>query len=448
MDHTTPQLNLPYMAPAQAQKYVIFNEAMLAIDGLTQTQIVERNVNVPPSDPNAGAGYLIGEAPVDDWQSHAGDLAIFTEGGWRFHSPQEGWTLYDLATQTYRLFKAGEWVPLLDSTAAETTSQLGVNTQADATNRLSIKSDAILISHDDVTPGTGDVRVNLNRAGDAHTASLIFQNDYQGRAELGLSGGQDFALRVSADGTHWDDAFSVNAQTAQVTFSNPPPAATLVNLLSDGGRFAGISYLQSIYANNYVQPFYLSPTNGGVFEAGPKFISDNNDFGGGRGALDPVINELMTKWRDNSEPRFRRYGIEFFSLKVNAGTGTSSSVTHAGQTYYLGVSNATLPLPQHFSINLQVRALSKSVLFRDTPDYALFRDGVRQTSHTVIQPSDGWVQITRLSNFSDGQYTGYLPALLLAYCEVEAEFLLAGLSVTPGHLHMRPDYYYEVIGKL
>jgi hypothetical protein len=36
---------------------------------------------------------------------------------------------------------------------------LGIRATADPGNRLAVKSDGVLLSHDDVTPGTGDLRV-------------------------------------------------------------------------------------------------------------------------------------------------------------------------------------------------------------------------------------------------------------------------------------------------
>src|ERR1700682_3996813 len=43
-----------------------------------------------------------------------------------------------------------------------TLTKLGINTAADTTNRLALKFNAALFSHDDVTPGTGDMRIVLN----------------------------------------------------------------------------------------------------------------------------------------------------------------------------------------------------------------------------------------------------------------------------------------------
>ena len=79
------------------------------------------------------------------------------------------------------------------------TKKFGVNASADATNRLSVKSDAILFSHDDVTPGNDDCIVKVNKKAAADTGSVVFQTNASGRAEFGLTGDDDFHVKVSPD---------------------------------------------------------------------------------------------------------------------------------------------------------------------------------------------------------------------------------------------------------
>jgi hypothetical protein len=78
------------------------------------------------------------------------------------------------------------------------TPQLGVNTAADASNRLTVASDASLFTH---AGGGHQIKINKNTA--SNTASLLLQNGFSGRAELGLAGNDDLSLKVSADGAQW-----------------------------------------------------------------------------------------------------------------------------------------------------------------------------------------------------------------------------------------------------
>jgi hypothetical protein len=49
------------------------------------------------------------------------------------------------------------------------------------------------------------------------TASLLYQDAFSGRAELGLAGDDDFHLKVSADGATWKEAILINRWTGAVT---------------------------------------------------------------------------------------------------------------------------------------------------------------------------------------------------------------------------------------
>ena len=90
-------------------------------------------------------------------------------------------------------------------------AQLGVSTAPDAVNRLSVVSPATLFSH----AGAGH-QVKVNKAAAGETASLLFQTDWSGRAEMGLAGGDDFSLKVSADGMAWAEALVADRSTARV----------------------------------------------------------------------------------------------------------------------------------------------------------------------------------------------------------------------------------------
>jgi Protein of unknown function (DUF2793) len=69
---------------------------------------------------------------------------------------------------------------------------------ADATNRLSINSPASLFNH----TGAGH-KVKVNKAAAIDTGSFLFQTGFSGRAEFGLTGSDDFQIKVSADGAAW-----------------------------------------------------------------------------------------------------------------------------------------------------------------------------------------------------------------------------------------------------
>ncbi len=90
--------------------------------------------------------------------------------------------------------------------------------------------------------GTGDLRYKLNKEGSAGTLSLLFQDSYSGRAEIGLVGDDDFCIKVSPDGAVWNDALRIDRSTGTVAFpagaaSPTAPAGVaggVTNLLING----------------------------------------------------------------------------------------------------------------------------------------------------------------------------------------------------------------------
>lgn len=109
-----------------------------------------------------------------------------------------------------------------------TATTLGINATADATNKLAVASPATLFNHD----GNGhQVKVNKNAAAD--TASLLYQTNFSGRAEIGTTGDDDFHIKVSPDGSAWTDAIKINKTTGASTLIAPllgtPTSGTLTN---------------------------------------------------------------------------------------------------------------------------------------------------------------------------------------------------------------------------
>jgi hypothetical protein len=91
-------------------------------------------------------------------------------------------------------------------------AKFGINVAADLTNRLAVSADASLFTH----AGTSH-RLKLNKASAADTASVIFQDNGSGRAEIGLAGDDALHLKVSPDGSAWSEALSIAQSSGLVT---------------------------------------------------------------------------------------------------------------------------------------------------------------------------------------------------------------------------------------
>lgn len=93
----------------------------------------------------------------------------------------------------------------------------GVNATADTQNRLSVNSAAILFNHEGA-----DIRMKLNKNTETDTASVLFQAGFGGRAEIGLTGDDDFHFKVSPDGGSFYSAILFDKNTGQIKHMKTP----------------------------------------------------------------------------------------------------------------------------------------------------------------------------------------------------------------------------------
>ena len=223
----TPHLSLPYLAAAQAQKHVTHNEALRLLDALVQLSVVSRLIT-PPLSPIDGARHIVLPAATGVFGGQAGKIATFVDGGWLFAVPEEGWLAFSEADNRQYIYRAAAWQDhIATAVSGAPLAKIGINTNADATNKLAVKSNAAYISHDDVTPGTGDTRLSLNKSLPAKNASLVFQTNWSARAEMGLSGDDDWRIKVSADGATWRDALFIDGATGFLGVGTSVPEGPL-----------------------------------------------------------------------------------------------------------------------------------------------------------------------------------------------------------------------------
>src|SRR3954454_11831150 len=82
----TPNLALPLIAAAQAQKHVTHNEALLAIDALVHCAVKDKHLAAPPAAPAEGDRYIVAASPTGAWSGKAGMIAAWQDGVWRFYA--------------------------------------------------------------------------------------------------------------------------------------------------------------------------------------------------------------------------------------------------------------------------------------------------------------------------------------------------------------------------
>jgi len=214
MPDDTTILSLPLILPAQAQKHVTHNEALAQLDLIVQLAVIDRVLTTAPALPTLGDRHIVAAGASGPWVGQSGRIALYAETGWQFTQPLPGWQAHVLAEGQTAVFEGLVWETLSDGPL--TVAQLGVSAVADATNRLVVSSDAVLLNH----AGAGH-QLKLNKAAAGDTASLLFQTGFSGRAEMGTAGSDGFDIKVSADGAVWSTALGADAATGEVTLPEP-----------------------------------------------------------------------------------------------------------------------------------------------------------------------------------------------------------------------------------
>lgn len=205
----TANLGLPFIEGSQAQKHVTHNEALRILDAVIQVAVLDADRMAPPADPDDGDRHIVAAVPTGAWAGHAAAIATWEDGAWRFLAPHTGWIAWSIADDMLLVYDGSEWRDLRDLPSM--VDMFGVYTTADATNRLSVRSNAVLFS--DVATGdggSGDVRLQMSKQGAGNTASIVFSNAFSGRAEFGLVESDAFKLKVSPDGSSFIEAFNID----------------------------------------------------------------------------------------------------------------------------------------------------------------------------------------------------------------------------------------------
>ncbi len=245
MSESTPNLSLPLIMASQAQKHITHNEALTVLDMLCQLTAKTEGTNTPPTDPEDGDVHLLGSAPTGDWDGQANTVASYDGSGWRFVAAKTGWRAF---VESYggRLmyFDGTEWVALEGTSAGGgggfdgEVEAIGIGTAVDSTNPLSAKLNTALFTALPTTEsGNGSMSVTLNKDADGTDLGLLFQNNAQTVAQLGLFGSDDMTLQVSSDGITYHTAYTVAPSNGILCQPNLP-------------RFKGVTNYDNLLTQN------------------------------------------------------------------------------------------------------------------------------------------------------------------------------------------------------
>jgi len=221
----TGNLALPYIMPSQAMKHITHNMALQRLDALVQLAVLDRTLTAPPGTPAEGDRHIVAAGATGEWAGRDGDVALWQDGRWDFATPRAGWRAWSAAEGRLIAFDGAGWQNA--GANINPADLVGVNATATADTRLAVKSDTALFTADDVTPGTGDMRITVNKTASANTASLLLQDGYAGHAEIGLTGDDRLHIKTSPDGSTWQDTVVIDPATNSVGIGTSTPAAPL-----------------------------------------------------------------------------------------------------------------------------------------------------------------------------------------------------------------------------
>ncbi len=106
----TANLRLPLVQASQAQKHVTVNEALAQLDAMAQLSVVSRTQVAPPGEAPDGTAFIVPGSALDVWADRAGQVAVFSNGGWTFLAARPGWRAWVQDTGRVAMFDGAAWL--------------------------------------------------------------------------------------------------------------------------------------------------------------------------------------------------------------------------------------------------------------------------------------------------------------------------------------------------
>ena len=322
------RLGLPYLAAGQMQKHVTLNEALTRLDALIQTAVASRTITTEPEGPDDGRLYILPDgADGPGWSAFAERTLVRAEsGGWTVVEVAHGQLVWVEDEAAFVVRDGDDW-SLLGARLGEVgpLERLGLGATADEANPFVAKlNKALWTALEAASGGDGDLRLTLNKEASAGVLSLLFQSGYGGRAELGLIGDDDLTLKVSADGTVWRSALSVDRATGRVSFAQGAGRRE-TTVLTANGSWSPPVWARSVEA--------IAVGGGGGGGAGT-FGASGVRYGGGGGGAGGVSRAV---WAADQIAAGLTVvvGAGGAGGVASAGAGGSGSVVYLGSTALL-----------------------------------------------------------------------------------------------------------------
>lgn len=207
---------------SQTQKHVTFNELVNKVDNILMLSVISTSQQSPPNSPLEGQRYIIPNGALGDWSGKSGNIAFFYNQAWDYLAPTNGFIAHSQEDGQIYYFN-NIWKKLSFGVSDELSiGKIGIGTNADNSSPFSTKlNQAIFCAKYNTETGDGNVRIKINKENSSNTGSIIFQDNWYGRAEIGLCGDNNFSIKTSINGTNWMTPFAINSQNGELIASSP-----------------------------------------------------------------------------------------------------------------------------------------------------------------------------------------------------------------------------------
>ena len=228
---TTPNLALPYLAAAQAQKHVTVNEAFDALDGLVQISVISTLLTTPPGTPNEGDRYIIATGATGAWTGWDASVAQFSGGAWLRLIPQTGWLAWDAASGQLLVWTGSAWTGL------------------DAAMNLVTRAASVQVAEGSAGSATDmvvaeELLSGLSGASIASTVTIPSRAIVLGvstRTVTAITGATSYDCGIAGEISKFGGSLGIAAGSTNVGVIGPQAfyAATPIILTANGGNFTG-----------------------------------------------------------------------------------------------------------------------------------------------------------------------------------------------------------------
>lgn len=106
----TRRCGLPLLQPAQAQKHVTVNDALMRVDGLLNLVLQSTAMAAPPAQVTDGMCYGVPAEGAGAWAGQGGRIAIGANGGWVFTAPEAGQRAWVMDQGCQAVWDGANWL--------------------------------------------------------------------------------------------------------------------------------------------------------------------------------------------------------------------------------------------------------------------------------------------------------------------------------------------------